>query len=392
MPPKIIFVTTIAATLTGFLSPLADYFRSLGWTIDGMASGIQGDREGASHFDHTWEASWSRDPKDRRNYAAIAEIRDVVISQQYDIVHVHTPVAGFLTRIALSRVRPECRPKIVYTAHGFHVHPQGGRIPNAVFCGLEMYAGSSTDVLIVINHEDERLARSKRLAGSGRVCYMPGIGVDLDCYSRLRVAADAVSAVRTAIGLAPSDHLFLMVAALNPGKGHESAIQALRLMWRPGIHLALAGDGPSLGKIRRQVDGLRLMDVVHFLGERRDVPTLLAGSSALLLPSVREGLPRSILEGMAMGVPIVGTRVRGIEELLAGGVGHLVELGDTTGLAEAMDKVLTQPEQTDAMIARGLRRVKRYALPRILALHHELYAGLLREGGKPTPEEWTGSD
>jgi glycosyltransferase involved in cell wall biosynthesis len=377
MPPRLLLATTIDSTLEAFLTPLADHFRGLGWVVDGASARIGTNPKVASHFDHVWEMEWSQRPLAPGNREAIRHIRSIVAQQDYDIVHVHTPVASFLTRFALKEQRAAGRPKVVYTAHGFHTHPEGKAVPNAVFCGLERMAGWWTDALVVINHEDERLARRCRLAGKGRIYYMPGIGVDLDEYSRAKVTPAAAASVRRELGLAGDDKLFLMIAAFQPGKRHEDALRAFKLMWQPDLHLALAGIGPEMERVKTLVAELGLAGHVHFLGFRQDVPELLVASAALISTSEREGLPRSVMEAMAMQTPVVGTRIRGTNELLSGGAGLLVDVGDVEGLAAAMRLVADDPAAARARADRAHSRISRYALPRVIRLHQEMYQDLL---------------
>lgn len=377
MQTRLLLATTIDSTIEAFLTPLADHFRGLGWIVDGAAAGISSNLEAASHFDQVWEIDWSQRPLGLENVRALSQVRRIVEQQGYDIVHVHTPVASFLTRLALRQRRAANGLKVVYTAHGFHCRPDGNPVSNSIFWTLERIAGEWTDALVVINHEDERLARRSRLAGRGKIYYMPGIGVDLDHYSSATVSPASVASVERELGLSSGDKLFLMIAAFAPGKRHVDAVQAFRLVWKPGLHLAFAGIGPEMERVRALVSDLGLADSIHFLGRRPDVPTLLAASVALLLPSAREGLPRAVMEAMAMGTAVIGTRIRGTGELLSDGAGLLVDVGDVDGLADAMQLVATDPVATQTLVDRARRRISRYALPRVIELHQEMYQDLL---------------
>ena len=212
---------------------------------------------------------------------------------------------------------------------------------------------------------------------------MPGIGIDLDVYSRRRVGDDAASEVRRGLGLTPEDTLLLTVAAFDPGKRHADLLRAFRQAHRPGLHLAFAGTGPMMESMRSLAAELDVAGSVHFLGQRSDVPALLAASTALVHPSAREGLPRSILEAMAMQTAVVGTDIRGTGELLAGGAGWLVKVGDVAGLAAAIDQAVTGTARRAACVRRARVRVARYALPRVLALHEELYEEVLSGAQAP---------
>jgi glycosyltransferase involved in cell wall biosynthesis len=377
MPTRLLIATTIDATLESFMLPFADHFRSQGWVVDGAAAGLSANHEVASHFDQAWEMVWSRSPLDGDNLEAIAQIREIVTSREYDIVHVHTPVAGFITRLALKKLRARTGVRVVYTAHGFHCRPGGNPVKNRAFAALERTAAQWTDALVVINHEDERLARRLGLGGRGPVYYMPGIGIDLASYSKANTPASAIASVRDELHLRPGDALFLVIAAFDPGKRHIDAVKALKLTSDSSYHLAFAGTGPEMDKIRELTAELGLAGNVHFLGQRADIQALLAVSAALVHPSLREGLPRSVMEAMAMGTPVIGTRIRGTGELLSGGAGALVDVMDVEALAAAMRQVVREPDTAKAWAARAQARVSRYAIERVVTLHDDLYQDLL---------------
>ncbi|NEP28131.1 glycosyltransferase, partial [Moorena sp. SIO3I6] len=113
---------------------------------------------------------------------------------------------------------------------------------------------------------------------------------------------------------------------------------------------------------------------VHFLGFRRDIPTLIQASVATLLVSEQEGLPRSVMESLCLETPVIGTNIRGTRDLLAGDSGLLVEVGDIKGIAQAMTWVLDHPEDALAMGKRGREHMSAYDLQNILELHEALYS------------------
>ena len=120
-------------TPRAFLLTFARHFRSLGGTVDAMASGVKSGPECLEAFNCVHDVSWSRSVLEiGRLVKSVAEIEQVVADGSYDIVHVHTPIAGAVTRFALRHLRRRCRTKVVYTAHGFHFHPLGGVVRNAV--------------------------------------------------------------------------------------------------------------------------------------------------------------------------------------------------------------------------------------------------------------------
>jgi glycosyltransferase involved in cell wall biosynthesis len=202
---------------------------------------------------------------------------------------------------------------------------------------------------------------------------MPGIGVDTEYYGRDAVAEAEVAAVRQELGLSPGDTLLLVIAEMIPRKRHADVFRAFARLGRPGTFLALAGNGPQEGPLRLLAASLGIGDRVRFLGVRRDVPALVLASAATVLASAQEGLPRSIMESLSLGVPVIGSRIRGVADLLDGGCGLLVPCRDVAGLAGAMAHILDHPEEARAMGRRGRERMAAYELRHILKLHEALY-------------------
>src|SRR5262249_55908362 len=157
-------------------------------------------------------------------------------------------------------------------------------------------------------------------------------------------------------------------------KRPADAMAALARLRHPGAHLAIAGDGPLLDDLRRLAVALGIQDRVHLLGHRDDVPTLARGSAAVLLLSSQEGLPRSLMEAMSLEVPVIGTDIRGTRELLSGGCGILVPVGDVQAAAAAMDRILADPAEARARGRRGRSIIaSNYSLGCILEMHDALY-------------------
>ncbi len=371
---RILQVATVASTLRAFLLPFATHFQQLGWEVDAMGRGVSQCSKCCSTFGHVFDITWSRRPFSPYNFINSASlVRKVVNFNGYDIVHCHTPVAAFLTRFALRGTRTYGRTKVIYTAHGFHFHNGSSDARNTFFLSLEKLAGRWTDRLIVINHEDEEAAQFHKIVSSDRITYSPGIGVDTTQYSPSAVDPLAVGALRHDLGLSSEDSLFLMIAEFIPRKRHRDLIRALGKLENTKVHVAFAGTGSLMGKLLSLSRKLKLEQRVHFLGQREDIPVLIQASVATILPSTHEGLPRSILESMAMGVPVIGTNIRGITELLADGCGILIPVGDVSGIADAIDRMLVDPVVTKAMGRRCRNRVLSYDVRKVLRLHESIY-------------------
>lgn len=372
--PRILQGATVARTLETFIVPIAAPFREKGWRVDGAARGVTERRRCIAGFEKVLEVKWSRNPWSASSIIRGSRtLRAIVQRERYDLVHVHTPVAGFIARYALRKTRGKEGPKVVYTAHGFHFHRDGKPLKNHLFRCLEKAAGRWTDYLVVINQDDLKAAQKYRLVPDCRVRLIPGVGIDADAYKSELGREESVRRLRRELGLEAKDALILMVAEFNPEKRHRDALRAFAKSRSTDAHLAFAGDGRLVRVVRGIARRLGVERRVHFLGFRGDIPVVLQAAMAAILPSEREGLPRSIMECFAAGVPVIGSNVRGIKDLLRGGRGLLVPLGDVEALAKAMDWILVRREEAAAIARRAREHVKKFETMRIVEMHEALY-------------------
>lgn len=371
---RILIISTIPATIKAFLLPYAEYFRANNWIVDGMADEITTCSDCRKTFSHVWDVNWSRNPLDLRNlFRAPKQLRELVKLQRFDLIHVHTPIASFVTRYALRYRVTDKRPTIIYTAHGFHFYSGGNPLTNALYLFLEKMAGNWTDYLVVMNEEDLRAARRYKLVPQDRLKYMPGIGVDASGLSEKVTSEESIQRIREELGLAPRDKMFLMVAEFIPRKRHCDAVRALALVGSGDVHLTFAGRGPLQRSIEKLAENLGVGNQVHFLGFRSDIPDLMRAANGVLLTSSHEGLPRSLMEALSLSIPCIGSDIRGTRDLLAGDCGLLFTRGDVHGLAHEMSWILNHPDDASEMGARGREKMKHYDIRHILKLHEDLY-------------------
>ena len=230
---------------------------------------------------------------------------------------------------------------------------------------------------MTINREDEAAVERHRLVTPGCSGYMPGIGVDLDYYNARAIAASAVAQLQKELGIAATTPLLLSVAEFTPRKRHQDTIAAIAKLDRSDVHLAIAGDGPLMAQMQQLATDLGVSSRIHFLGRRNDVPVLMAAAVANILVSAQEGLPRSVMESLALELPTIGTKIRGTQDLLAGGYGLLVDVGDVAGLVAAITWILDRPDEAAQMAKCGREHLTAYDLNCIIQLHEQLYAEAL---------------
>lgn len=167
------------------------------------------------------------------------------------------------------------------------------------------------------------------------------------------------SLVRSELGFSPEDFLIIQVARLDSLKDHPTAIRAMRHVVKamPHARLVLVGEGPERARIEPLIRELKLEGHVKLLGARRDVPRLLFAADVFLLTSISEGIPLTIIEAMAAGLPVVSTDVGGVREILGDPpVGYLAPAGDDWKLAEGVIHLANNPPIRKVWSEQGRRR------------------------------------
>jgi len=181
------------------------------------------------------------------------------------------------------------------------------------------------------------------------------------------------------LGLGPNQPLFLLVGAFDPRKRHRDLLEAFQALGDPNAHLAFAGSGARRAILQAWCLERGLADRVHFLGHRRDVPALMLASLATVLPSEREGLPRCIMESMALGVPVIGTDTRGVRDLLEACGGVQIPVGDIDALKAAMLRMIEDPESARSLGKQAQSRMEPFNITHLFKMHEDLYSELLND-------------
>jgi glycosyltransferase involved in cell wall biosynthesis len=170
--------------------------------------------------------------------------------------------------------------------------------------------------------------------------------------------------LRHALGLPENGRIAVNLAALTPEKDQATLVAAAAILVRdlPDLHWVVAGEGPLRNPLEQQIAAAGLTQRFHLVGQLPDPHTALAGADVCVLSSTSEGLGSSILAAMALGVPVVATRVGGIPELLGAGAGIMVTPGDPSGFAAAVRRVLADPELRENLTGIGRREASHFSV------------------------------
>lgn len=358
MALKICQVCAVDFTLDKFLLPLVDGMVGQGWDVVSVCS----DGPAIARLRQSGYAIQTvAIPRSLNLFRLIGptwRLWRLFRRQRFDLVHAHTPVAALIGRVA---ARFAGVPMIVYTAHGFYFHDEMPRWKRRLFLEMERFGAWFTDLLFTQSSEDAQTAVAERLIPRERVLAI-GNGVDPERFAPdLRRLRDAM---RAELGLPPGVPVIGMVGRLVAEKGVREFLAAAEMLAAdfPQVHFLLVGERLESDHADPVDDALahacrRLGARLVLPGMRKDIPDLMGAMDVFCLPSYREGMPRTIIEAMMSGLPVVATDIRGSrEEVVAGETGVLVPICDPKALAAAFASLLEAPTEARAMGEAGRRR------------------------------------
>lgn len=305
----------------------------------------------------------------RRPFRAIGEVMQAIHAEEIGLVVTHSSLDAWLGGLAARLSRR--RPSLVRLRHLSTPISRGWFASLSRFLYLQL-----ADHIVTTGEETRRAMIERNRFPQERITSIP-TGVDLSRFDPVRVNGSA----RAHFGIAPSDPVIVIVATLRSWKGHQTLLEALPVVLRkmPRCRLLIAGDGPAWRAISDLVDRLDLRERVIMLGDRSDIPEILASADLLALPSYgHEGVPQAVLQAMAMEKPVVTSPVGSLTEVVADGRnGRLIPPGDSAALAAAILSILHDPEGARRMGQAGRRLVlERYSLSTMIDRVETLYQRL----------------
>ncbi len=356
---RLVHLTTADISLSLLLGPQLRAFVAEGMEVIGVsAPGPYVDEIeswGVRHIPMT-HATRSVSPVD--DVLALPELTRLFRAIRPDIVHAHNPKPGLYGRLA---ARAAGVPGIVNTVHGLYASPEDRWTTRWGVYGLERIAATCSQAELCQNPED--LAVLRRLRIPERRLRLLGNGVDLQ---RFQPAGDAegVQATRRELGVPDGATVIGFVGRLVWGKGLRELLASAAELARthPQVVLVLVGptdDAKGDALQPADLDAARALGNVLLAGHRSDVETLYPAFDLFVLPSYREGFPRSAMEASACGVPVVATDIRGCRQVVdQGRNGLLVPLHDVGALTAALGALADDPGRRAAMAIEARRKAE----------------------------------
>lgn len=368
MQPKVLFVSH-TTNFIKFNLPYLKWFQEQGWIVHYASAEEEPFPDGIcdAHF----RIAFQRSPYNSDNMRAYKQMKRLINSQNYQLIHCHTPVGGAVTRLAARDARKK-GTKVIYTAHGFHFYRGAPKRNWMLYYPIEKYLSRYTDCLITMNEEDYQLAFSK--LHPGLIEKIDGVGVNLSSF--FPVSNDQKNRLRQQYSFNTDDFILIYTAEFITRKGHDFLINILPELRKeiPELKVILCGTGELFSKIQQKVSALHINDIVLFTGYCDNINEMCNMADALVSVSLQEGLPINIIEGMAVGLPIVCAKIRGQVDIIQDGINGLLYTNENS--KEIITKITNLYNNyvlRDKMAQYNLNDVKRYSLDNALKNMQRVY-------------------
>jgi glycosyltransferase involved in cell wall biosynthesis len=310
-----------------------------------------------------------------RDVVALVKLVEVMRRERPAIVHTHTSKAGFIGRLAARLARV---PAVIHQPHGHIFYGYYGPARTAFYVSLERLAARWTDRMITLTERGTAEHLARRIGHAAQYRTVPS-GVPT---AELRAQAPGRAAARAALGVPPEAFVIGGLGRLVPVKGFDVLVRALPSVVAavPSARVLLVGDGPDRAALEAQAAALHVGDRVRITGATRDVTRWLAACDVLAAPSRNEGMGRSLVEAMALGVPVVAAAVGGIPAVVADGEsGRLVASEDAGALAAALVELGLDEALCAKLGAAAVRRAEAFSIGVANAAMRAIYDELARE-------------
>lgn len=288
------------------------------------------------------------------NYIAYKNLSKVVKEGKVEVIHCNTPVGGMVGRFVgkIHRVK-----KVIYTAHGFHFFKGAPLFNRTVLKWAEQIMAHWTDAIITMNKEDYDAAKKFKLKKGGKVFFVHGVGITLSDF----VDPGNRCEKRKELELRAEDIALISAGDIVARKNYGVAIEAIAKANDCRLHYFICGKGPEMDRLKALAEEKGIADQIHFLGFRTDIKELLYASDIFLFTTLQEGMPRSMMEAMACGLPCIASRIRGNVDLLEENKGgYLKDVSDIDGFAEAIKELSNSCDLREKMQNYNLNAIKQY--------------------------------
>ncbi len=315
-----------------------------------------------------------------KDFMAILEIQKTLKQGNYNLVHLNSSKGGFVGAMAAKMYSSNpmnIRLRVVYTAHGFVFNEPGPKIQQKLFKTAEMVSTSLEHLIIAVSDFDRQSAIDKKVVSSHKIFTVHN-GINKNDYNFLS-RDEALKKLE----LNPAKKYFGTIASFYDTKGHKYLIEAIRLLRENRSPLLsnwqwiLIGEGPNDGEIKKQIHDLGLTENIKVIAAQNKDWQYLRAFDIFVLPSVKEGLPYTILEAGLAQVPIIASKVGGVAEIISHEeTGLLTTAANPLSLQKAMERMATSSLKEKLVADNYQNILNNFSLDKTLQKTEELYLKL----------------
>jgi glycosyltransferase involved in cell wall biosynthesis len=304
---------------------------------------------------------------------SVGRLREILRSERPDILHCHSSVAGALGRLAVFLLS-EPKPKVIYTPHlMYYQHAKG--LKSSVYWGIEKLLWPLADAIIAVG-ESEYNVLSRDFSPAKRLLR---INNSIDIEKGVSLIPDAREKLCNELKLKDDVLFILSLARLEPQKDVLTLLKAFILIadrhTKSVLLMAGGGTEAQINEAKRLISEAGLSQRAFLLGWRDDADLLLSAADIVALSTNYEGLPYALLEAMAIGKPLIGSRAQGVVDCIEDGHnGFIFEIGNVEDCAGCLERLLGEPGLRNQAGAKGRKLVQqRFALMDMLKTTAQLY-------------------
>lgn len=360
MKAKIIQVCAVDSTMSGLLRELNTQLIKEGYDFTGVCSKGKYTEKLIEEGFNIKNIHIDRSIKPIENIKTISRLTKFFIEEKPDIVHVHTPVASVLGRIAAKRAKV---PIVIYTAHGFYFHENMSKFKYKIFLNIEKHmARKYTDFIFTQSKEDCETALENNFIDENRILII-GNGVDIwGKFNPKNINDEEIKELYKEFKIDKNNKVITFIGRLVGEKGILDLLEAFNDIDDPKVKLLVVGNaaqGERDTTTKELLSQYKSNKNIIFTGYRKDIPNILSITDVFCLPSYREGMPRSIIEAMAMECAVVATNIRGCrEEVVPGETGYLVPIKSPVDIRDKILLLTNDDQRLEMMKVNGRKRAE----------------------------------
>ena len=362
--PKVLQVCAVDFTAKNLLLPLMISLRENGYRVSLACKAGKNYKFIKSQEIDIYDIPVARGYNPIKHITSVYRLYKLIRAYKFDIVHSHTTAASLDGCIAAKLARV---PVILYTIHGLHIMENSSYMERVFYNFVEKLKCKLSTFVFTQSEEDRIYAIENKIVPPEKILTI-GNGVDIDKFS-LSFRERYRKEIRNELGIPHNSFVLTIVARLSKIKGYVELLKAVDLIsnnLKEDFYLLAVGgvieDEPY--PLRKEdllslISDKELKKRIIFTGTRNDVNRVLAGTDVFVLPSFLEGMPRSIIEAMAMGLSVIASNIKGSrEEVVNNETGILVNAGDIVSLSFAILKLYKDPELRKKMGNNGRKRAE----------------------------------